>query len=172
VLSTLSGAVNNCPVPFLSLAASASLSLVTALNQTKENKEDFKELAANACNLISSVIIAQQRRTEQGRALPPNLGENLQILVDKLEPITKFVEKQNKRNVVSRFVLSSKDAKKLQDYKEALNNALAHFQMKSSINVETGVSDMADQMAHLVAAFERIGNFPEPEPHHEGMNWH
>ena len=48
----------------------------------ESNQDDFVRLGNHACNLVSSVVLIQQKRADEGRTLPPRLLENLGILTE------------------------------------------------------------------------------------------
>jgi hypothetical protein len=154
-------------------------SSLTELQNTRDNTGAFSRLAEHACTLVSSVVITQKRRAQEGKQLAPELVESLEMLVGKLKPIEKFVTGQNARSGfkgnVKRFINHKMETGQIRDYTEKLTQALAEFGLRSNINVQDGVAQIDRKLEDLIEAFERMGTSSRQEPPGDSASsgqWH
>jgi len=160
-MTLLDSAAKLSSVPFLGQASTAVLSLLATVQTVKDNDGDFKRLANHACNLVSSVIIASDKRKKQGRELDPELLASLEVLVGKILPIEEFLREKKSRSGVKgnlkKFLHHRVDVASINDCREKLTQALAEFGLRANINVEDGVAQIDKRLEELTEAMERFG---------------
>ncbi|EEB94949.1 hypothetical protein MPER_06161, partial [Moniliophthora perniciosa FA553] len=93
----------------------------------KSNKEGFKRLAADCCDLVFAIGATCGRLVKDGAPLSTELEDHLKQLRQTLRQIVGFTEKQGKRNRVSRFLTYRSDSGKIQEFRERLRHALDLF---------------------------------------------
>jgi len=132
----------------------AALSILTAVQGAKGNKDGFTILANDACSLVYSVIAIVEEKQREGRELPLDLAHDLQALLTQLKEIEEFARKQ--RNFFRRLVLSTTDSAKILDYRQMLNHSLTKFGLQSNITIRDGVSQIAERQEEIVATTNAV----------------
>ncbi|KAF8327665.1 hypothetical protein F5887DRAFT_164386 [Amanita rubescens] len=165
MLSTLRDASKLSPVPFLSAAAGIALAIVGAVQvsysslfsnwtlqcisqKARRNKDGFKALAGDSCELVS-VIIRTYKDRPGTDDLPVDLVNDLQQLVTVLASIQKFAQKGASRNFLKALVRSSVDAEKIQHYRGRLQQSMRVFSLQSDITLRETVAKLASRQAEL-----------------------
>ncbi|KIL59397.1 hypothetical protein M378DRAFT_14833 [Amanita muscaria Koide BX008] len=149
VLKTLQYVAHISPVPFLFNAATIALSI--AEEKTQSNKCGFKELAKDSCNIVYEIINSQKDvSTLEGVAV--DLEKNLVQLVNVLRSIEDFARKGASRHPLLAVFRSSADARRIQGYKDKLNQAIHVFGLQSDIAIRKNVAQMGEQLNSISRA--------------------
>ncbi|KAJ8072438.1 hypothetical protein AAF712_007968 [Marasmius tenuissimus] len=80
VLETLQDVARFAPVPYLSDISSVALGILEAVQTFKGNKEGFKKLGADTCELVYAINATCQGLTKDDKPLSTDLQENLRQL--------------------------------------------------------------------------------------------
>ncbi|KAG7089540.1 hypothetical protein E1B28_011213 [Marasmius oreades] len=152
VLQTLQSAARFAPVPYLSDISAAALGIVNAAQTFESNKEGFRRLAADSCELVYAVTSTCDGFTKDGKSLPADLEEHLKQLLESLKKIQAFIAKQSRRNRFSRFLTYKTDTGTIQEYREALRHSLDLFGLQSDITIRETVQRIAERQEELRAS--------------------
>ncbi|KAF7351037.1 hypothetical protein MSAN_01666000 [Mycena sanguinolenta] len=108
VLTTLTAAAQFAPVPFLQEASFLALAILTTIRGAKDNKEGFKSLANDACELVSAIVCVYNDMEKDG--LKPSLGlkKHVEDLISLLKTINQFAQKHVQKGTFQRMVGASK----------------------------------------------------------------
>ncbi|KAE9396777.1 hypothetical protein BT96DRAFT_96875 [Gymnopus androsaceus JB14] len=160
VLTTLTNAAQYAPTPYIGTLASVTLSIFTAVQGAKDNKDALKQLASLTYNLTITVTstykdIHPSAEHSESFSNDPDLNRHVKELVSKLEEIKDFIENQASRPLLRRVVSSGSDLNIIQDYRDQLRHALDAFSIQSSITLRGTMSKVASQQETMMR-FPRI----------------
>ncbi|KAI3614961.1 hypothetical protein WG66_017015 [Moniliophthora roreri] len=153
ILQALKDAARFTPVPYLSEVSSLALGVVDAFETCKSNKEGFKRLAADCCDLVFAIGTVCGGYMKDGTPLSTELEDHLKLLRRTLRQIIEFTEKQGRRNRISRFLTYRSDSEKIQAYRERLRHAMDLFGLQSDISIHETVKRIA---AHQEGPGQRV----------------
>ncbi|KAK1219124.1 hypothetical protein PQX77_018165 [Marasmius sp. AFHP31] len=80
-LETLQDVARFTPVPYLSDISSAALKILEAVRTYRGNKEAFRKLCSEICDLICTVHTTCDGLTKNDKPLPDDLQDNLKQLL-------------------------------------------------------------------------------------------
>ncbi|KAJ7716526.1 hypothetical protein B0H16DRAFT_1741183 [Mycena metata] len=145
VLATLTTAAQFAPLPFLQQASILALAILTTVRSAKDNKETFKALANDACELVSAIICVYNDMEKDGLKPSVNLKQRVEDLVSLLQSINQWSQKHAAKSMMARIVSVTSDNNKIQGYRLKLRQALDVFGLQSSITIhETVVQILAE----------------------------
>ncbi|KAF8987254.1 hypothetical protein BDQ17DRAFT_1258778 [Cyathus striatus] len=152
VLTTLQDAAQFAPVPYLQDAASLALSILNMVATTKGNRQAFRAVASDACELVCVVVKAVRVAQERGGIdEESDLMRNVRQLIDTLTSIDNFTRKEAKRNVVSRFLLHQSDLDKIDEYRRRLQKSLDIFGLQSNISISDNLNRVVKQQNEIMS---------------------
>ncbi|KAF8729441.1 hypothetical protein AX14_006097 [Amanita brunnescens Koide BX004] len=154
VLTTLRDVSSIPPVPFLSDAAGIAVNIIGVVQKARSNKDGFKKLAGDSCELVYAIIRAH-KDVSSARDVSGDLAENLQQLVNTLTAIQKFAQEGASRNFFKALFRSGVDAGKIQDYRQNLQQSMRVFGLQTDISLRETVSKLASQQLEIIRELER-----------------
>jgi len=146
VLTTLTAASQFAPLPFLQEASLAALAILRTVRGAKDNKESFKCLANDACELVSAIICVYNDMEKDGLQPSANLKSRVDDLISLLKSINHFAEKHVSRSTMYRIVRVSTETSKIQQYRARLRQALDIFGLQSSISIHENVVQILKEL--------------------------
>ncbi|KAF9267799.1 hypothetical protein L218DRAFT_1073884 [Marasmius fiardii PR-910] len=149
ILETLKDVARFAPVPYLSDISYAALSILDAVQTCSSNKEGFKRLASDSCELVYAVTSTCNGITKDGKTLPADLEEHLRQLLESLRRVQGFIAKQLRRNRFSRFLTYRSDTGTIQEYREDLRHSLDLFGLQSDITIRETVQRISEKQEEL-----------------------
>ncbi|KAF8327666.1 hypothetical protein F5887DRAFT_924691 [Amanita rubescens] len=144
VLSTLRDASKFSPVPLLSAAAGIAVNIVGAVQKARRNKDGFKVLADDSCELVYVIIRAYKDRPRMD-----DLVDNLQQLVTVLASIQQFAQKGASRSFFTAIFRSGVDAEKIQRHRDKLQQSMRVFGLQSDIALRETVAKLVSRRVEL-----------------------
>jgi len=146
VLATLTTAAQFAPLPFLQQASILALAILTTVRGAKDNKESFKALANDACELVSAIICVYNDMEKDGLKPSLNLKQRVDELVSLLQHINQWSQKHVAKSMVARIVALTSDHNKIQQYRSKLRQALDVFGLQSSITIHETVVQILTEL--------------------------
>ncbi|KAL0564665.1 hypothetical protein V5O48_017378 [Marasmius crinis-equi] len=164
VVETLRGVARLTPVPYLSNISSVALHILQTVQTFKINKEGFKKLAGDVCELVPAINAACGNLVTNGKLLPEDLEAHLGQLSHIIKKIQTFVTQQTGRYRISRFLTRRSDSKAVHGYRGDLSNWLKDLRRQMDIINRESVTRMAEQQEADRAHGGPGGEVPNPEP--------
>ncbi|KAJ7935166.1 hypothetical protein B0H13DRAFT_519912 [Mycena leptocephala] len=146
VLATLSAAAQLTPLPFLQEASFLALAILNTVRGAKDNKESFKALANDACELVSAILCVYQDMEKDG--LTPSLGlkKRVEDLIILLKAINQFSQKHIAKGAFHRMVRLQTENGKILQYRARLRQALDVFGLQSNITIHETVVQILQEL--------------------------
>ncbi|KAJ3809785.1 hypothetical protein F5876DRAFT_66188 [Lentinula aff. lateritia] len=159
-LDTLANVAQYTPTPYLGTLALISSSILSAIQNAKDNKESLHQLASIVISLAQTVANTYRhlhphpaRDSEDSEleshlfSADPMLNEHVERLLGTLKEIEAFVKLQTSRTLLRRVVSSKSDLNIIQDYRDHLKNALDEFTdfLRSNTTRQTQRSEYESQ---------------------------
>ncbi|KAJ7209789.1 hypothetical protein GGX14DRAFT_453121 [Mycena pura] len=167
VLTTLTAASQFAPLPFLQEASLAALAILRTIRGAKDNKESFKCLANDACELVSAIICVYNDMEKDGLQPSANLKSRVEDLISLLKSINHFAEKHVSKGTMYRLVRLSTETSKIQQYRARLRQALDIFGLQSSISIHENVVQILKELREQELQEEKKKDEdppPSPQP--------
>ncbi|TFK68802.1 hypothetical protein BDN72DRAFT_841378 [Pluteus cervinus] len=130
MLETIKTAGEAAPVPFLEHAASVALVILETVQNVKENKEQFKQLADECCALVYTLY--RTRGTIPDSEITVDYVRAAQTLDNTISEISRFALRSASRKWWQRVLRVQSDTDKIGEYRQKLNHALVLFNMDQS----------------------------------------
>ncbi|KAJ7496854.1 hypothetical protein FB451DRAFT_1209003 [Mycena latifolia] len=146
VLATLTTAAQFAPLPFLQEASFLALAILTTVRGAKDNKEAFKSLANDACELVSAIICVYNDMEKDGQKPSLGLKKHVEDLISLLKGINHFAQKHASKGTVYRMVRLTSETAKIQQYRGRLRQALDVFGLQSSISIHETVVQILKEL--------------------------
>ncbi|KAJ7772063.1 hypothetical protein DFH07DRAFT_803570 [Mycena maculata] len=156
VLATLTAASQYAPLPFLQEASFLALAILNTVKGAKDNKEAFKSLANDACELVSAIVCVYNDMEKDGQKPSLGLKKRVDELISLLKSINHFSQKHIARSTMYRMVRLSSENAKIQQYRGRLRQALDVFGLQSSISIHETVVEILKELREREP-------FPEPQ---------
>ncbi|KAL0563471.1 hypothetical protein V5O48_018596 [Marasmius crinis-equi] len=145
VLRTLQDVARFAPVPYLSDISGVALGILEAVQTVKGNKESFKKLGEDVCELVYAINSTCDGLVKNGKPLPKDLEGNLAQLSSSIRRVQAFVAKQLRRHRISRLLTYKSDSRAIQEYRDDLRHCLDVFGLQSDITIRELVLRIAEQ---------------------------
>ncbi|KAK7057617.1 hypothetical protein R3P38DRAFT_2842050 [Favolaschia claudopus] len=164
VLATLTTAAQFTPVPFLQDASVLALALLNTVRQARDNKESFKALANDACELVSAIICVYNDMEKDG--LKPSLGlkKHVEDLISLLQTINQFAQKHVAQGMLTRIIRIQTETNKIQQYRMRLRQALDVFGLQSTISIHETVVSILQELREQEKARQDAPQPASPSP--------
>ncbi|KAJ7188760.1 hypothetical protein C8R46DRAFT_1055701 [Mycena filopes] len=146
VLATLTTAASFAPLPFLQEASILALAILSTVRGAKDNKESFKALANDACELVSAIICVYNDMEKDGLKPSENLKQRVDDLVNLLQSINLWSQRHVAKSMVSRIIGLTTENNKIQQYRARLRQALDVFGLQSSITIHETVVQILTEL--------------------------
>jgi len=146
VLATLTAASQFAPLPFLQEASFLALAILNTVQGAKDNKEAFKSLANDACELVSAIVCVYNDMEKDGHKPSLGLKKRVEDLINLLKGINQFSLKHISKGSVYRMVRLSSENQKIQQYRGRLRQALDVFGLQSSISIHENVVQILKEL--------------------------
>ncbi|KAJ7240879.1 hypothetical protein B0H12DRAFT_51444 [Mycena haematopus] len=138
-------------------AASICLAILTTAGNAKGNKQNFRELARDACELVYAVI-SQGANGDSARSRI--FQRQVDHLIKVLKDIEKFSTKRASKGFVHRFVTVSPDEERIKNYRAQLEQRLKVFNLQSNVSIREMVEEILKRQKNQQA----YANDPKLEP--------
>ncbi|KAJ7350603.1 hypothetical protein DFH08DRAFT_113658 [Mycena albidolilacea] len=146
VFATLSTAASFSPLPFLQEACGLALVLLNTVRGARDNKEGFKALANDACELVSAIVCVYNDMEKDGQKPSLGLGKAVDDLISLLKTINQFAQKHVAKGTFQRIVRIQTETNKIQQYRQRLRQALDVFGLQSSITIHETVVQILQEI--------------------------
>ncbi|KAJ6471362.1 hypothetical protein C8R45DRAFT_1014114 [Mycena sanguinolenta] len=133
VLTTLNSVAQSSPV---APAATICLAILTIASNIKANKESFRGLARDSCELVYAVVC------QGDEARSPSFQSQVDHLVQVLDKIKKFSEKRAAKCFALRLLTICLDADKIKKYRAELEQRLKVFNLQSNVSIREMVEEL------------------------------
>ncbi|KAL0569092.1 hypothetical protein V5O48_012881 [Marasmius crinis-equi] len=163
VLQTLQDVARFAPIPYLSDISAVALGILEAVQTFKGNKEGFRKLGEDVCELVYAINATCENLVKNGKPLSKDLEANLAHLSSSIKRVQAFVAKQLRRHRISRFLTYKSDSTAIQEYRDNLRHCLDVFGLQSDITIRELVSRIAEQQ-EVDRARGGTGRETDPEP--------
>ncbi|KAF8199333.1 hypothetical protein K438DRAFT_2114052 [Mycena galopus ATCC 62051] len=140
VINTLSSIASVASSSPFGPAALACLAILSTVKNTKGNKEAFRELAKDACELVYAVV---DKDSSDGKR-SPQFEQQVKHLVflRVLQSIEEFSKNRASKSIVRRIVMVPLDAEKIKKYRAELNHSLRVFDIQSHVSIRENVEEI------------------------------
>ncbi|KAF7321856.1 hypothetical protein MKEN_00707500 [Mycena kentingensis (nom. inval.)] len=142
ILATLVGVTNFTPVPFLQEAVACALAIVATVQSARDNKEGFRMLANDACDLVSVVCTACNDIEGRGMTISETMKRNIRELNDLLQKVSDFSVRNASKSFGARILRLNTQQQKIQFYRGALRQALDKFGLQTSISIHENLMQL------------------------------
>ncbi|KAJ7686574.1 hypothetical protein B0H17DRAFT_1204239 [Mycena rosella] len=146
VLTTLTTAAQFAPLPFLQEASFLALAILNTVRGAKDNKEAFKSLANDACELVSAIICVYNDMAKDGQQPSLNLKKRVDDLIILLQRINTFAAKHASKGAMYRMVRLTSQSGKILQYRARLRQALDVFGLQSTISIHETVVQILQEL--------------------------
>jgi len=146
VLATLTTAAQFTPLPFLQEASFLALAILNTVRGAKDNKESFKALANDACELVSAIICVYNDMEKDGQKPSLGLKKRVDDLISLLKAINQFAQKHVAKGAFQRMVRLQTETGKILQYRARLRQALDVFGLQSSITIHETVVQILQEL--------------------------
>jgi len=146
VLATLTTASQFAPLPFLQEASFLALQILTTVRGAKDNKQAFKSLANDACELVSAIVCVYNDMEKDGHKPSLGLKKRVDELINLLKAINQFSQKHVSKGTMYRMVRLQSDNGKILQYRGRLRQALDVFGLQSSISIHENVVQILKEL--------------------------
>ncbi|KAF8146879.1 hypothetical protein K438DRAFT_1868536 [Mycena galopus ATCC 62051] len=149
VLATLATAAQCTPLPFLQEASYLALAILNTVRRvvgSKDNKDGFKSLANDACELVSAIVCVYNDMEKDGQKPSLGLKKHVEDLIGLLKAINLFSQKHIAKGTFQRMVMLQTENNKIQQYRARLRQALDVFGLQSSISIHETVVQILKEL--------------------------
>ncbi|KAF5333727.1 hypothetical protein D9611_002629 [Ephemerocybe angulata] len=163
-------------VPFLSNAAELASSILTMVQNVRDNKSEFEQLATEAFQLVRSiteVFYILRAEADDGTWKKPTKGmrqlaKDLKQLLETLKMIEDYAHTKIRRNMLQRLLYHRYDIQTIRQYRTTLTHAYQTFQLRSSILLRNDVSNIDTKSDEILERLKRmeeaLGTAPMTSP--------
>ncbi|KAJ7431782.1 hypothetical protein FB451DRAFT_1421182 [Mycena latifolia] len=130
--------------PFLPAISNTALSLMSAVQNAKKNKEECVHLMENVYQLLCSIFHLHIKSEPKGY-LPPVILHHVGKFTETLHKIHAFVEAQQDRNTITHFFRQSATKALLSECRAGLQQAFDVFETETGITVLGNVARMQQE---------------------------
>ncbi|KAJ7270060.1 hypothetical protein B0H12DRAFT_1094267 [Mycena haematopus] len=162
VLATLATAAQCTPLPFLQEASFLALAILNTVRGAKDNKEGFKGLANDACELVSAIVCVYNDMEKDGQKPSLGLKKHVDDLISLLKAINQFAQKHVAKGMLHRMVRLQTENNKIQQYRARLRQALDVFGLQSSITIHETVVQILRELRERDAQYKNKDGESEP----------
>ncbi|KAJ6471389.1 hypothetical protein C8R45DRAFT_417405 [Mycena sanguinolenta] len=138
VLSALNSVAASSPV---APAVMICLAIVKTVDTAQANKQSFRELARDACELVYTVI--SRGGTERPRS--ELFQSQIKDLIQTLKEIEKFSTKRASKSFLHRFTMVSSDTDRIKKYRAELEQRLKVFNLQSNVSIREMVEEILER---------------------------
>ncbi|CAK5269319.1 unnamed protein product [Mycena citricolor] len=146
ILATLSAASQLSPVPFVQQAAGLALTISKTVQGVRDNKEAFKALANDACDLVSAIVLVYEDLAKSGVQPSSALGKRVEDLIVTLGQINASAEKSASRSLIRRVFTVTSQAAQIVQFRARLKQSLDVFGLQSSISIHENVVQVLSEL--------------------------
>ncbi|KAJ7125174.1 hypothetical protein C8R44DRAFT_703320 [Mycena epipterygia] len=146
VLAALTTAAQFAPLPFLQEASFLALEILNIVRGAKDNKEAFKALANDSCELVAAIICVYNDMAKDGQTPSLGLKKRVEDLISLLKLINQFAQKHASKSTVYRMVRLGSQSAKIQQYRARLRQALDVFGLQTSISIHENVVQILKEL--------------------------
>ncbi|KAJ7798305.1 hypothetical protein B0H14DRAFT_3545285 [Mycena olivaceomarginata] len=139
-VNTLEVLVDSLKAPFLEPISKTARSLLTSVQNVKQNKSDCAQLMEQTYKLLYGVV-SVHLKSETGSDLPPSMLNHLRNFAKTLDKIHAYVEAQQDKSKIRHFFRQNEMSALLKDCNIGLREALDIFKVQN-INLLNDVVDM------------------------------
>ncbi|KDR76466.1 hypothetical protein GALMADRAFT_210450 [Galerina marginata CBS 339.88] len=136
VIETLQNIGSMVGLPYLNEAADVALRILTIVQDIKSRRQEFTDLANDACGLVYTVIIECQKIMQDGQQVPEGIQAHIVALVRNLSQIEQFSKRKLKRGFFQKLINHTKDVDEVARYRALLRQSLDKFGIQSSISIQ------------------------------------
>ncbi|KDR76465.1 hypothetical protein GALMADRAFT_139394 [Galerina marginata CBS 339.88] len=159
VVETLQNIGSMVGIPYLNEAASVALRILTIVQDIKSRRQEFTDLANDACGLVYTVVIECQKMMQDGQQVPEGIQVHIVALARNLTEIEKFSKRKLKRGFLQKLIHHTKDVDEVTRYRVLLRQSLDKFGIQSSISIQRNLQlvlkNLEKQRDDLNSARER-----------------
>ncbi|KAJ7100546.1 hypothetical protein C8R44DRAFT_859395 [Mycena epipterygia] len=138
---TLLNEVNDAfGTPFIKAISNTTLSLVTAVQNVKRNKDQCVQLMENIHQILHAIINLHLKPGTAGR-LPPAMLDHVGKFTKTLHKIHTFVEAQQDRNRLTHFFRQNEMNTLRKGCSEGLEEALKFFTIEAGFHLAESIAD-------------------------------
>ncbi|KAJ2913654.1 hypothetical protein MD484_g6754, partial [Candolleomyces efflorescens] len=145
VFTSVATAASMSPIPLVGEAAGLVLEVLTIIQDIQDNKDQFKQLAQHAMQLVDRAISACSPYRSQ-KELPKSLRADLKTLISVLEPVRDYSAKKLERGWFKRVVFRRHDEQVIRNYYNHVKNGLDAFNMSSHIELRQGQAEILQRL--------------------------
>ncbi|KAF7367129.1 hypothetical protein MSAN_00972600 [Mycena sanguinolenta] len=138
ILSTLNSVAASSPI---APAVTICLALYTAACNAKGNKQSFRDLARDACELVYAVI----SHGEGNQTRSPTFQSDVDRMIQVLKQIEEFSTKRASRSFLYRFATVAFDAARIKKYRAELEQRLKVFNLQANVSIREMVEQILEQ---------------------------
>ncbi|KAJ7458207.1 hypothetical protein FB451DRAFT_1182950 [Mycena latifolia] len=141
ILNQLSDAFGT---PFVPAISNTTLSLITAVQNVKKNKEDCTQLLENVYQLLCAIVNLHIKSETKGN-LPPATLDHVGKFMETLHKIHTFVEAQQDGSKIKSFFRQTEMKTLLSDCRAGLQQALEVFKTETNMAVLNHITQMQEE---------------------------
>ncbi|KAJ7142538.1 hypothetical protein C8R44DRAFT_924127 [Mycena epipterygia] len=138
---TLLNELRDFGIPFIPAMSSTTLSLITALQNVKRNKEECIQLMENIHGILYAIINLHIQSEATG-ILPPAMLDHVGSFAETLHKIHTFLEAQQDGNKIKFFFRQNEINKLHKNCRAGLEEALKVFKVETSLTIPTSVAEI------------------------------
>ncbi|KAJ3528100.1 hypothetical protein NMY22_g9541 [Coprinellus aureogranulatus] len=151
-------------VPGLGQAADIVLSILNRVQDLRDNKGEFKQLAGEARDLVVSIRDAfamaldnaTQAEAESVKKQIQELNKDLRKLVRVLKQINEFAELKAKRNLFWRFIYARYDIQTIRQYRDAMKHSHTEFNARTNVVLRVDMAQVHYKTDQILEAVKRL----------------
>ncbi|KAJ7446964.1 hypothetical protein FB451DRAFT_1188474 [Mycena latifolia] len=125
--------------PFVPAISSTTLSLITAVQNVKKNKEDCSQLLENVYQLLCAIVNLHVKSETKGN-LPPATLHHVGKFMETLHKTHTFVEAQQDGSKIKSFFRQTETKTLLSECRAGLQQALEVFKDSNLMQTETTIT--------------------------------
>lgn len=145
VFTSVASAASMSPIPLVGEAAGLILEVLTIIQDVQDNKDQFKQLASHAYQLVARAVSACSPYPSQEH-LPSSLRADLETLIGALKPVRDYSEKKLHRGWIKRVIFRRHDEQVIRNYYNEVKNGLELFTMSSHIELRQGQAEIIKRL--------------------------
>ncbi|RXW17636.1 hypothetical protein EST38_g8220 [Candolleomyces aberdarensis] len=145
VVTSVATAASMSPIPLVGEAAGLVLEILTIIQDVQDNKDQFKQLASHAYQLVARAVSACSPYGSQ-RDLPSPLRTDLDTLIHALKPVRDYSAKKLQRGWIKRVIFRRHDEQVIRNYYNEVKNGLELFNMSSHIELRQGQAEIIKRL--------------------------
>ncbi|KAJ7451899.1 hypothetical protein FB451DRAFT_1524454 [Mycena latifolia] len=130
--------------PFVPAISNTTLSLMTAVQNVKKNKEDCVQLLENVYQLLCAIINLHIKSETKGN-LPPATLDHVGKFMETLHKIHTFVEAQQDGSKIKSFFRQTETKTLLSECQVGLQQALEVFKTETNITALGHITQMQEE---------------------------